>query len=479
MKQEELQKKLNELLEGVVAGDFNQLDQTAPKYTYGHLIALFYVLDKMSNGKILFNQIYDSIMSYATNYIKEKSQSGEKIKIAFMTISAAEWPAEDVYQKMLKNDKFDAYVIGLPLTDRDKESSLNTYHQNKNYFMGNGYRYVDTIAEDGHFKSWDELGGVPDILVNLTSWNDSVAEEYQIDKLPITCLNCYIPYAFYIEDSVNGKYLTNGVYNKEFMNVQWKIFTDSAKNYEGYRKKQTLGAKNVVCSGYTKMDYFYQGKQYSDLELKRIWKMPEGELTEQTKKIIVAPHYTIGSSSILQFSTFDKNMYFLYYLAQKNPQISFVFKPHPNLRNQTVKVGIFKSYEEYDAYIAMWNELPNAQVIQEGYYLDVFATSDGMILDSISFLAEYMYVDKPVLFLTREGQRFNELGNELYQTFHLANGTDYQSIECFVQEVIVNEKDNKQGIRQEIFHKELDYMKVNEKQAFETICEHLEKLVEG
>ena len=45
-----------------------------------------------------------------------------------------------------------------------------------------------------------------------------------------------------------------------------------------------------------------------------------------------------------------------------------------------------------------------------GEYRAYFASSDAMILDSVSFMAEYLYVHKPALFLTREGERFNEFG---------------------------------------------------------------------
>ena len=44
----------------------------------------------------------------------------------------------------------------------------------------------------------------------------------------------------------------------------------------------------------------------------------------------------------------------------------------------------------------MWNALPNAKVVEEESYLDIFATSDGMIMDSASFIGEYLYVNKPL-----------------------------------------------------------------------------------
>lgn len=43
------------------------------------------------------------------------------------------------------------------------------------------------------------------------------------------------------------------------------------------------------------------------------------------KKVIIAPHFSVGDTNVLSFSTFDKNMYFYIYLAKKyKDSISFV-----------------------------------------------------------------------------------------------------------------------------------------------------------
>ena len=83
------------------------------------------------------------------------------------------------------------------------------------------------------------------------------------------------------------------------------------------------------------------------------------------------------------------------YVKNNTKTTSWVFRPHPMLRAGAVQQGVFKSEEEYDNYLEMWNELPNAQVIEGGMYVDIFETSDAMILDSVSFLAEYLYMHKP------------------------------------------------------------------------------------
>ena len=86
-------------------------------------------------------------------------------------------------------------------------------------------------------------------------------------------------------------------------------------------------------------------------------------------------------------------MYFLE-LAKKHPEYSFVVKPHPALRYKCISEK-FLTEQEYDDYIAQWNSLENATVYTDGNYFDIFKTSDVLITDSSSFLAEYFYSGKP------------------------------------------------------------------------------------
>ena len=179
-----------------------------------------------------------------------------------------------------------------------------------------------------------------------------------------------------------------------------RVYVDSERNLRGYQEYGLLRGKNIVYSGYTKMDYFYEERVWSEAEIRKLWKIPDGMESQDMKKVIIAPHHSISEDSVVKFSTFAKNVYFFLYLAKKYcNEVSFVFKPHPNLRLRAVEAKVFESYEAYDAYLEEWNSLPNAKVVQESDYLGLFDTSDGMILDSVSFLAEYIYVHKPLLFL--------------------------------------------------------------------------------
>ncbi len=163
-------------------------------------------------------------------------------------------------------------------------------------------------------------------------------------------------------------------------------------------------------------------------------------------------------------------MYYLLYIAQKyRNKATFVFKPHPNLRNAVVESGSMKSYDEYEEYLDKWRSLPNANVIEESDYLKLFETSDAMIMDSISFVGEYLYVQKPLLFLTRKEQHFNDLGKVLMEAHYTTDGRDYMNIDMFIQNVVINGDDVKKDIRNEVFYRELDYYGKNGIKASEYI----------
>lgn len=469
---------LNEIIEGIDQGDFSG-EMIPEKYTYQHLYALFMFLDLLDGGKELYEQIYDLAVKCGMENIRRKSDVDEKIKIVFIAISAAEWASEQIYRRLKADDRIECYVVVSPMLDRDLERRREAYRQTIEFFTNNGYDVRGSANQEFNgCTSWEELGGIPDIVIRTTTWDWLLAEEYRIVNLPLQCMNCYIPYGMYTVDSTDGSYVKKYVYNKEIVNMMWRIYIDSPKNLEGYQEYSLLHGKNVRYSGYVKMDYFYNGKEWNETEIKKLWKIPKGIEHKDIKKVIIAPHHAIEGHAGIKFSTFTENAYFLLQLAQKYcNKVSFIFKPHPNLGVRAVEAGFFESYEAYDAYLEQWNLLPNAKVVQEDDYLRYFDTSDGMIMDSASFIGEYMYADKPLLFLRREGQAFNRLGQRLLEADYLVGGNDYSGIEKFLCDVILDNKDILKPLRHEIFKQELDYVEKNKCFASEYIYRDIVSLL--
>lgn len=97
--------QVQELLDGVDRGDFTGASDISAQYTYGHLNALFQLIDQLQNGQELFEKLYDRIVAFSKRKIQEKISSGQKVRVAFLAISAAEWAADKVYRILSQDER--------------------------------------------------------------------------------------------------------------------------------------------------------------------------------------------------------------------------------------------------------------------------------------------------------------------------------------------------------------------------------------
>ena len=104
--------------------------------------------------------------------------------------------------------------------------------------------------------------------------------------------------------------------------------------------------------------------------------------------------------------------------------------------------------------------------------------SDAMILDSISFLAEYLYVHKPLLFLQGPKQQFNEFGKMLIDVHYCADGNDEKAIEYFIQEVVLKGHDELYKKREQFFDNNMNYVRTNGKDAATGIYEWISSMLD-
>lgn len=77
-------------------------------------------------------------------------------------------------------------------------------------------------------------------------------------------LNVYISYGLTVGNSQTGRFDELCMYNKEFMNLCWRVYTETKTDYEEFIRYEALGGKNVRNSGYIKMDYFYDEHSYTE-----------------------------------------------------------------------------------------------------------------------------------------------------------------------------------------------------------------------
>ena len=366
-----------------------------------------------------------------------KIRKKERIKVVFFLIHESVWKYEELYKLMEKDNRFDPIVVVCPYITFGEETMLREMRQTFNAFINRNYNVIKTLNEET--GKWINVNKEiqPDIIFFTNPWKIT-RSDYLLQNYKDT-LTCYVPYGF------KNSYLYEAHFNKEMQNFVWKFFLETdihKKLSQQYSRNKSV---NTLVTGYPGMDKFLQ-KDYQSVD---VWKIKDKKI----KRIIWAPHHTIpGMGATLDYSTFLKYYDFMFEIAVKyQDTVQIAFKPHPVLRAKLSKEEVWGK-EKTDKYYQKWAGLSNGQ-LHEGEYIDLFLTSDGMIHDSSSFVIEYLYTNKPVMFLAQDeliADRFNEIGKMALSNLYL--GKSQEDIEKFIINVIVDGNDLMQKDRVHFFN---------------------------
>ena len=392
-----------------------------------------------------FNDVMRRVFAASAKKISRK----DKIKIAFSLWDPSMWCGDKLYKMFADNPRFEPTIFLYMEAANDNELKQKDFAQGIARFKSRGINVVPVV--DGETKIPQQ-----DVLILLIPYPNWYPVEFQTLFLTAETLVTYIPYSF--ESTLSD------MYKWPVYEIGWKIFFDFMWNLKIGSLNCVTGGANFYYSGYPKVDIF----EDAEAKLSFPWKMVQ----PNAKKIIWAPHWTIPSQWTPRkyaCANFQYVYKFMYEFAKNHPETSWVVKPHPKLLTEAVDSHVFSSVEAFEEYIQAWNDLPNAQFYTGGYYQPIFATSDGMIQDSCSFIAEYQYTHKPMIYLTRPEQHFNESGRKILNASYCVDGRDLETIANLLQKVFIEGNDPLKDARQKVFDEILNYRKVNGMSASEYI----------
>lgn len=364
----------------------------------------------------------------------------QKIIVAFFLQSPSVWKYDRLYLLFEKSERFEPVVVITPFNvhlNYDKGEMRNVMKQSEEFARKSGYRYFQTF--DNERNKWLNVKKTlnPDIIFYTKPYKDTLPQ-YHIYRFKGK-LNCYAPYGVMNID------IFRIVYNLPFHNLLWRFFVET-EYQRGYSQQyQTCGGANTVVSGSLGMEPL----MLPDYKPADVWK-PQ---SVRKKRIIWAPHHTVDY--LFNFSNFFAYCDFMLELAEKyKDEIQIAFKPHPVLKFKLINIW---GAERTEAYYQRWRDLPNGQ-LEDGYYADLFLTSDAMIHDCASFTAEYLYTRKPTMFIVKDkdANHWNTFGQKCFDLhYHAYQPSD---VEDYIKNVVIAGNDTMQPERDE-FYKEYLYPK--------------------
>lgn len=350
----------------------------------------------------------------------------EKVKVVFFLIHDSVWKYEGVYKLMEQDERFEPIVVVCPYITYGEEYMLRVMKAALNSFKEKGYNVINSFNDET--GEWINVKKEikPDIIF-FTNPHKLTKDAYYIDNY-LDCLTCYVPYTYLVTHMLDMHY------NQKFHHFLWRHFCETKMHEDFSHKYLKKNNFNTKVTGFPGLDPLYERKETNS----KVWK----NTNENLKRIIWAPHHTIDNDkNFLSYSNFVKYAQFMLELNHKYKEsIQMAFKPHPILRLKLYKHKDWGK-EKTNIYYNRWAEMPNGQ-LEEGDYLDLFASSDAMILDSASFMVEYLFTGKPSLFTKRDKdieKRFNDFGKLIYHKLYHANNEN--DITNFINKVVLGSKD--------------------------------------
>lgn len=371
--------------------------------------------------------------------LEDQLRKKGKVNILFIVSVLSMWKGQKLYELLSRDPGFDARIIITPFARYNQQEAMAHIRAIKNFFSKVNISVPATTDPGFNLDDWlDDFQ--PDVIFPPQQY-----EGLHNNRLNIECnrdkLMCFIPYGV---PTMKDQF----VYNLPTQNLGWRIYHATALHLKTAKRLMANRAVNVRIVGDPDSDNLYLHT------LADPWKkMNDGK---NRKRIIWAPHFSIGDSGYLKRATFlwlcDKMLD----LARKySDQVQFVFKPHPHLHSVLSDLEGWGPHKA-DEYYNFWASLPNTQ-IEQGSYQAVFAYSDGMIHDCGSFTGQYMYVKKPVMFMTKDLDYIrmdaDDFGTECINRHYI--GHRPEDAEDFIKNVILNENDPMKESREELFNEYL------------------------
>lgn len=317
----------------------------------------------------------------------EKIKTKKRIRVVFLVMHKSMWKVDPVFQKMLTDPFFEPLILVCPYIFYGEERMWDDMRECFDYFEAKGYpSYLSYKHQERRWISLDELA--PDILFFTNPHNLTRNEYYE--GAYSNYLSCYIPY--FILTTTHGR--DNSIYNQFFHNSMWKIFMPHQFSMDCAYAISANNAQNCMLTGYPACEVFLKNQ----CGKKEAWKVQ----LRPKKKIIFAPHHTIHESELKlsNFLAVAENM--VVYAERYKDDVQWSFKPHPILKSKLYEHplwGVVKT----DRYYNYWASQEFTQY-DDGEYSGLFLQSDAIIHDCGSFIAEYLFVQKPCAYIAINGE---------------------------------------------------------------------------
>ncbi len=301
-----------------------------------------------------------------------------KLRVVFVIGDDCKWKGQLVYEAMLKSERYEPYIAPtvMDLGWIDDEKQPRRLERCRDFFVSKGNRILDTCSiVDGKTVPCALEEFSPDVVIYQQPWG--IADCQAPIAVSEYALTFYMPY--YI--AAIGE--TWNMHSAPLFKILYGHFIENEDFLQYFKSMETrwhVGAIMFPC-----------GCPFRE-EISR-----GGESVAQENCVIYAPHWSFENAEgngKAGWSTFLTTGEPILEFAKSHPEIKWIFKPHPMLRVKLEESGVW-TLEKINGYYSAWERIGEA--CYTGDYIPLFYRSRAMITDCLSFLSEYLILDRPLI----------------------------------------------------------------------------------
>lgn len=365
--------------------------------------------------------------------LRRVRRKSDPINVIFLAMTPAMWRYDGVYRRLREDKRFNPTIVTAVSVCQTVQEQLATQKELVRFFREKGYEVVEgTDCERGRGIDLKPLR--PDIVFFTQPYEFGPAREFLYTRYPRT-LFCYASYSFQFSQAAWN-------WNNPIQNIAWRHYVVSRYQRRVCERFSNARAVNAVMSGYSFEEDYREAVLRPDLA-DAAWR------GDCRKRVIWAPHCSIRPTTMFKVSSFLDIADLMEKLRDRYAdRIVFAFKPHPFLLGALREVW---GEDRANAYYDRWRESENS-FVSDGEYKALFAGSDAMLHCSGSFIAEYLYTNKPVMYVygsDRNPPDLGELGDAALGAHYSARQFE-SDIVRFLDEVVLGGADGLRARREAV-----------------------------
>jgi len=311
-----------------------------------------------------------------------------------------------VYKACISDKNFNVTIVAIPnkkqLSHKGLKHDIYETEGAEEFFKAYSCKIVN--GYDYQNKKWYNLKRLkPDYLFFQQPYNICKPAQYNSKNVSKYTKILYVHYA--------ANFIGNGVLEETYpINFIRDVDTIFAQDVfdkisvENYLKRNNVNAK-IYITGFPRYDNL---KQYKNVKSTN-WNLPQNN---NIYRVIWTPRWCTNEGNCCFFEYKDRLLEFV----KKNKNIDFIFRPHPQAFLEWAATGELPE-KEANEYKRNYKNLKNAKIDEQKEYLTTFYSSDCLITDISSIIAEYYLTGKPIIYCHKK-DCFNNFSRKLSEGFY-------------------------------------------------------------